>query len=316
MVQHDDGSIEIGQEEYCNQLKPCEITRERRRQRDQRLTEKEVSQLRAITGAINWAVTSSRPDLAAANAVLQQRVSKATVADLIEANKLIAEARDHAKMTVKIQPMEWSRFAIVAPSDSSWGSEQDLSSQGAYMICATERDIETGQPTKVSPLKWKSYKQERQVNSTLAAETIAVSRGMSEAGWVRQFFLEMTQPSYTLETAEQCQQQIPIYIVTDNKPLFDFCHNDVTVAQDKRLMIELLLIRRDLARNNVCLRRVETNQMLVDCLTKTKVKPHLLRYVLATGLYAIMKEENMLEAKKNGRLLKQQQSKDSTSNHG
>ena len=42
---------------------------------------------REILGAANWLVSSTRPDIAAMNAVLQQRVSGATIADLIGAKK-------------------------------------------------------------------------------------------------------------------------------------------------------------------------------------------------------------------------------------
>ena len=93
--------------------------------------------------------------------------------------------------------------------------------------------------------------------------------------------------------------------VTDNEPDFDFARNDATVSQDKRLMIEMLLMRRDILRNNVVLRWIDTKQMLVDCLTETKVRPFLLRYVMMSGIYAIMQEKEMLEAKANDRRLKQ-----------
>ena len=186
--QCDNGSIEIGQQEFCEKLQPCDISRERRRQKAERITDRETTQLRAITGAINWAVTSSRPDLAVANAVLQQRTTRATVHDLVEANKLIGEARDHSALTLTVKPMPWDKLALLVPCDASWGTEQDLSSQAAYMICMTTQDVVNGHSVHVSPLKWKSYKQERQVNSTLAAETMAVSRGMAEACWMRFFF--------------------------------------------------------------------------------------------------------------------------------
>ena len=305
LTQKEDGSIEIGQQEFCEKLKPCEISRERRRQKSERITDRETTQLRAITGAINWAVTSSRPDLAVGNAVLQQRTTRATVHDLVEANKLISEARDHSNLTLTVKPLPWDKLALLVPCDASWGTEQDLSSQAAYMICMTTQDVVEGHSVDVSPLKWKSYKQERQVNSTLAAETMAVSRGMAEACWMRFFFLEIMHSKFSLEEAKQLQHTIPVVTVTDNKPLFDFARNDVTVSQDKRLMIEMLLMRRDILKNNVVLRWIDTKQMLVDCMTKTKVRPFLLRYVLMSGKYAIMQEKDMLEAKANDRLLKQ-----------
>jgi hypothetical protein len=182
------------------------------------------------------------------------------------------------------------------------------------MICTTEKRIKQGGVATVSPLKWKSYKQERQVNSTLAAELLAVSKGMSEAIWMRYFFLLMLEKEFSLQHAHELQDRIEIVAVTDNKPLYDFANGDTSVGQDKRLMIELLLMRRDLKLNNVILRWIDTKQMLVDCLTKLRVKPYLLRYVLYTGEYAIMEEKRMLEAKAAARALKQHRKTQSSDN--
>ena len=56
-----------------------------------------VPKFRAILGAANWPVGSTRRDLAATNALLQHRLSRATLADLIEANRMVGLMRDFAK---------------------------------------------------------------------------------------------------------------------------------------------------------------------------------------------------------------------------
>ena len=141
-------------------------------------------------------------------------------------------------------------------------------------------------------------KQERAVSSTLAAELLTVSKGVAEATWMRQFFLEAMDSTYDLDSAMNERPEIPIIAVTDNKPLYDHIHSDHSVCQDKRLAIEILLLRRDIQYSGVQLRWVETNQMLVDCMTKTKVKPTLMRHVIKEGKYTIMEEESMLEIKR------------------
>ena len=84
LKQQDDFSILCDQEEYASQVKRAYNSRERRRQKDEALTPGEL-----ILGAANWLVATTRPDIAALNAILQQRVSRATVADLIAANCLV-----------------------------------------------------------------------------------------------------------------------------------------------------------------------------------------------------------------------------------
>ena len=60
--------------------------------------------MRAVLGEINWLVSGSRPDLAACS-LLQQRVSKAVVGDLIEVNKVVSQVHDHSNTEIKILPI-------------------------------------------------------------------------------------------------------------------------------------------------------------------------------------------------------------------
>ena len=293
---NEDGSITVSQEEYCEKLKTIELTRERRRQKEASLVEKEKSQLRGVAGALNWLTGASRPDLASLTASVQQSIAHGTVADIARANHAVAEARDHRKTTVTVHPIHLHSLKLLVTADASWGTEPDLKRQGAHMVCATTTDIEDGGACVVSPLKWKSQKQERAVSSTLAAELLTVSKGVAEATWMRQFFLEARNEDFTLEGG--ANKQIPIIAVTDNKPLYDHINGDHGICQDKRLAIEVLILRRDVQQFGVKLRWVDTKQMLVDCMTKTSVKPTLMRHVLKTGQYAIMEEQGMLEAKK------------------
>lgn len=293
-----DGSISVNQKEYCEKMKTIELSRERRREKNADLTEKERSQLRGVAGALNWITTATRPDMAAATASVQQKITSAKVGDIAQANQAVAEARDHKHVTIVIQPVQISDLALLVTADASWTSENDLKSQGAFMICATTKDVEKGHAVTVSPLKWKSQKQERAVSSTLAAELLTVSKGVAEATWMRHFFCEAMVENYDLTVDEEKVNSIPIIAVTDNKPLYDHIHADHGICQDKRLAIEILLLRRDVRKYNVILRWIDTAQMLVDCMTKTKVKPQLMRHVLATGKYAIMEENAMLEAKR------------------
>lgn len=301
IVRNGDGSITIEQKEYCAKLKSIDLDRVRRRDKDDKLTEQEKSLLRGVAGGLNWLTTATRPDIAAQTARVQQHIANGTVKDLIEANKVVAEARDFQHVSIHIQPIPLTELSILVTADASWATEEDLKSQGAYMVCATWKSVVSGEITAVNPLKWKSQKQERAVSRTLAAELYTVSKGVSEAMWMRQYFLEIMHEDYNLENAMSKSETIPVVAVTDNKPLYDHARNDQGICQDKRLAIEVLTLRRDLQRHGVILRWIDTEQMLVDCMTKTSVKPNLMRHVLATGKYAIMEEKQMLEHKRTQR---------------
>ena len=177
----DDGSIVVSQEEYCKKLKTIEVSRERKRDRDQPLTEKERSQLRGVAGGLNWLSTATRPDLAAMTASVQQSIAHRVVADIAEANKAVAEARDFSHTCIRVRPIDLEHLQLLVTADASWTTEGDLRSQGAYMICATTGEMQRGAHTAVSPLRWKSQKQERAVGSTLAAELLTISKGAMDA---------------------------------------------------------------------------------------------------------------------------------------
>ena len=49
---------------YADQLETIKIYKDRRKQKQEPVTEKERTKLRGIIGAINWLMTSTRPDIA------------------------------------------------------------------------------------------------------------------------------------------------------------------------------------------------------------------------------------------------------------
>ena len=71
------------------------------------MTDAELKAFRDVLGTANWIVGSTRPDIAVLTAQLQQRVSRANVSDLVEANKLVSTIRDfsHVKIVYKILKM-------------------------------------------------------------------------------------------------------------------------------------------------------------------------------------------------------------------
>ncbi|CAK9019993.1 unnamed protein product [Durusdinium trenchii] len=223
-----DGFV-IEQREYAEKLNTIKITRERKRDKEQPLNEKEKSQLRGVAGGLNWLSTATRPDLAAMTAKIQQNIQNGTVENIGEANRAVAEARDFKHVAVKVVPIDLQELTILVTADASWATESDLKSQSAYMVCATTKAMHGGKITPVTPLKWKSQKQDRAVSSTLAAELYTVSKGVAEAIWTKQFFLEVLNSEYNLDNIEQLAKQVDVIAVTDNK----YCFYDETSSNIK-----------------------------------------------------------------------------------
>ena len=86
--QWDDKSVEYDQIEYIERIQPLEIPRHRRAQLNSPITSEETTQLRSVVGALQYAAVHTRPDLAAKIGELQACIPKATVQDLLGANKV------------------------------------------------------------------------------------------------------------------------------------------------------------------------------------------------------------------------------------
>lgn len=285
--QLEDFSIVCDQKEYAEQVQTIHISKERRRQKQMPVTESERRKLRGVVGAANWMMSNTRPDIAAANAFLQQRIQKAVVSALIEANKLVAKIRDYSHVQVWIRSIPLDEGALLVASDASWANNENLASQAGYMVCFAHQSIKDGQATAMSPLRWKSYKQERQTQSTLGAELMGVSRAIAEAEWIRSLFAEALHPGYDLTKDGMFREKIGMIVTIDNKPIYDHVCGDGVVVKDKRMAIEMLIVRRDIRKNNIVLRWVATQQMLVDCLTKLGASADFLLRCLKEGRYCV-----------------------------
>ena len=228
----------------------------------------ELKQLRGVVGAATWLVGSTRPDIAAQTAVLQQRMGSATVQELIEANKLVARIKDlsHVKVTFQAIPVERVMFAAI--SDASWSNNDDLKTQAGFMTMAVDKDLRNEVWAAATPLRWKSYKLERRTQSTLGAELMAISRAVAEANWMRALWAEACHEDYRPQSNLEFRNRVPLLVATDNKPVYDHSQGDGIVVKDKRVAIDMLLLKEDLINSNVTLRWVDTRQMIVDCMTK------------------------------------------------
>jgi hypothetical protein len=299
--------IVISQQNYAANMKVLTIGKERRKQKDQPCTEEEKSALRGVTGAGNWLTVSTRPDVASYNALLQQKIENATVSELIEANKFVALCRDHSATTITIKSIRLEDAAMLVSTDASWGNAEDLCSQGAYMIFFTRKSIADGHWADVSPLRWRSHKLERQTQSTLGAELMSLSKGIAEANWMRSLFAEALNPNYVLQHDKIFRNQLQIIVTIDNKPVYDHVHADGTVVKDKRIAIDMLLVKKDVLQDNILLRWVDTKQMLSDVLTKPNASADFLRHVLKTGRYIIVEEATALAERVKSRQKQQKQ---------
>ena len=304
LAQKEDFSIEVDQQHYSNSVQTIFISKDRRKEKESRVTDAELKAFRGVLGTANWIVGSTRPDIAVLTAQLQQRVSRATVSDLIDANKLVSKIRDfsHVKIVYKSIPLEHA--VLVSTSDASWSNTETLGSQAGYFLLLADKRIKENMWADVTPLRWKSYKLERKTQSTLGAELMSAARTLAEGNWLRSVFAEALYPDYTLERDRVFRDRMDLVLVVDNKPLYDHTKGTGVVVKDKRVAIDMLLVRRDLYASNSEIRWVDTRQMLSDALTKCNACSDFMLFVLRFGKFILIREEESLEWRVKERELK------------
>ena len=238
LKQMDNANIVIQQKEYAETIECIPISKERRKEKEKETTPQEKTQMRGVLGEVQWLVTGSRPDLAAGCSLLQQRVAQPTVGDMIEVNRLISMARDFSNTEIYVKSIHPDKLEFSAWSDASFANASQMKSQGGYTVCGTEERLRNGEWADLSPLRWRSYKQDRQVASTLGAELMTLSRTISEAKWVRSLWAEAKFFQYKLEEDQLWSSRIPLTISVDSRPVFDHLNGQMMTIKDKRMAIE------------------------------------------------------------------------------
>ena len=149
----------------------------------------------------------------------------------------------------------------------------------------------------IVPMAWSSKKIARVVRSTLSAEVVALSGSVDRMSWLRLFWEWFRTPDIDLTKPDEILQQSPqASLVTDCKSAYDIStRTAVPSCVELRTQLECLLLRERL-QENCQMRWVSSKSMLADCLTKV-MDSSALRRSLATGVYALVDEDECLKSR-------------------
>ena len=164
LEQTPDGSIMASQEDYVKRIPAIDIGRIRRSEPTSPINESELNKLRGLIGSLQYAVTHTRPDLAAKLGEVQTQIANATVQTLLTANKVLREAQENSHVKICFRHIDPKLVTHVSFGDASFASAKQLSSFQGTIICATDLKLEKNQKAPVSPLTWTSKKIARVVS--------------------------------------------------------------------------------------------------------------------------------------------------------
>eukprot|EP00435_Cladocopium_sp_Y103_P037596 s1533_g10.t1 len=130
-------NIHLDQEEYVRNIKPIPIDRHRRKLEQEPVLESEKQNLRGLIGSLQYAATNTRPDVSARLSMLQSKINCAKIQDLLEANRLLGDAKKNAHVRVTFSSIPEEKIRIVAYSDASFATREKQQSQKGGLFLAT-----------------------------------------------------------------------------------------------------------------------------------------------------------------------------------
>ena len=232
VTQHSNYSITLSQSSYVRKIPTITLEPNRKSQPELPVTESERLSLRGLIGSLQYAAINTRPDLSSKLSFLQSPINSAKVETLMEANKVLHEAKRYHDTQITIKPIPVQDFRLMAFSDASFSSIKKPDSHAGSIIVGTHQDISKGHECPISPLTWGCRKIQKVVTSTLSAETMALASTLDQLAWLRLFWswihdprVDWRRPEETLpklEPAITVPTLIPEDVaITDCKSLYD-----------------------------------------------------------------------------------------------
>eukprot|EP00435_Cladocopium_sp_Y103_P007616 s5467_g2.t1 len=305
LVQDHNGDITLNQREYINDIPPINVPRERRKTLEAKVTNQELQDLRGLIGSLQYAASNTRPDLSCRLSLLQARITCATVSDLLQGNRLLADAKRTSDTNIRIQSLEPQKVRFMSFSDAAFATREKAHSQKGCLILATTDEISETRSAPVSPLIWFSKKINRVVSSTLASETFALSGALDLLSWTRMHWSWMLNPSVAWKTPEVTLKHLPpAYAVVDCKSLFDLLQKtSIPQCTEHRTTLEALVIKERL-QEGVSVKWVHSAAQMADALTKD-MDTTVLRSFLRNGRCVLHDAEEILKQRADKKIRQQ-----------
>lgn len=99
--------------------------------------------------------------------------------------------RATANAYVRVNPLDLKDLVFIAYGDAGWANTPNNKSQAGLAVLATTREYLNG-PQKASLLEGKSYRHQRVLRSTLAAEAASLDRAHDMGNFMACVFSAMT----------------------------------------------------------------------------------------------------------------------------
>jgi len=273
-IEEDGDQVIINQDHFVESLVPPDLKEISSVKKEALLSDRYQTEFRSLVSKLNMLSVTSRPDITFEVKLLTTKYGNATKQDLMKAIKLLQKAKRVSTKIVIPDMGDTKDWILVAYSDAATKKIDNAFSVAGHIVFLVNKA--TNQATT---LTWSSKKIERVVNSSLGAETIAMTKLIGTVYFIKEILKQMY---------GQKGGDIPCLALTDSNNLFEAVHN-VKTTQDKRLVGDILQIKQAMAIDNIIteLRLVKSSEMYADSLTKGGVNAEHLMNVLRSGTLTI-----------------------------
>ena len=269
-ITQDAEGIILDQNDYVEKnLEVLDIDPSRAREKNEPLTEGELTDLRKMVGGLNWVVRATRPDLSFDLIDLSTKFKSGKVEDLIRARKVLLNLKT-GNCKVFFPKLDLASIKFVIYTDASFANINDgTGSVGGQLVFLVDKNHRAGL------IDWHCGKVKRVVRSTLAAETLSLVDGLENGVYHRVLFSELSgkkPESYQLKA------------IIDNKSCVEALRSSSQI-EDKRLRIEIGEVKEMIKSKIVNeVTWVEGSAQLADALTKKGASGLGIQEVIQKGM--------------------------------
>ena len=216
----------------------------------------------------------SRPDVCFEGKCLSTKFGNATKGDLKTALKKIQKLQGQSTKMCFPNVGDIEDWTFVGYADAGIKSMPDkISSVGGQVIL-----IANNKKQVACVLSWRSKKLVRKVVSSLAGEALALHAAIGEMVYTKSIFNQIYGDTV---------DAVPVVMFTDSRNLYQSIHS-TSLVEDSWLIPDIAIIKEALENGTVsCFRRVASQDMLANCLTKAGASAVQLLEVLQTGTYKL-----------------------------
>ena len=187
--QNENFDIEASMSEYLTTIHPLEISRERRKEHDEKATENELKLLLGLTGKLDFIGHGCLPIAAFAASYLQQKISDLKVSHLREANSVLKEIQQVEPKLLFLSPSSYENARYIGFSDAAQGKT-------SYGQTGHISGIAFKNPSHhiFHAIDWQSSRQNRLSFSSIGAEILAAAASADRSSLFSEGLNYITKP--------------------------------------------------------------------------------------------------------------------------